>query len=53
MFFLRFWRQSHDQLFFKFACAFGLLAISYAVVGMLPFASDWRVQLASGSSRSA
>ena len=34
LFFLRFWRQTHDRLFGLFASAFALLAIQRAVVAL-------------------
>jgi uncharacterized protein DUF5985 len=34
LFFLRFWVRSRDLLFAMFAAAFGLLALSQAVVGL-------------------
>ena len=41
--FFRFWRQSADRLFLSFAAAFGLLAVSYALLGLVAFATEWRV----------
>ncbi|WP_164008924.1 DUF5985 family protein [Pyxidicoccus trucidator] len=41
LFFLRFWRQSHDRLFAFFALAFSLLA-GNAVAGALLYADDER-----------
>ena len=32
LFFLRFWRQSHDRLFSLFALAFGILAVQRAAL---------------------
>jgi len=43
IFFLRFWRQSRDRLFVWFAYAFALLAVSYALLGTVSFATEWRV----------
>jgi len=41
--FFRFWQQTGDRLFVSFASAFGLLAVSYALVGLVAFATEWRV----------
>ena len=30
IFFLKFWRRTHDSLFLTFACAFGLMAVNQA-----------------------
>jgi hypothetical protein len=43
VFFLRFWQQLRDSLFLWFACAFWILAISYTLLGVLTFATEWRV----------
>jgi hypothetical protein len=43
VFFLRFWQQSRDRLFFWFASAFALLALSYTLLGTIAFATEWRV----------
>ena len=43
MIFFRFWRQSRDRLFLSFASAFWALAISYGVLGLVAFATEWRV----------
>ena len=43
LFFLRFWRQSHDRLFLWFAIAFWTLALSYVLLGMVMFATEARV----------
>jgi hypothetical protein len=43
MIFFRFWRQSRDRLFLSFASAFWTLAISYGVLGLVTFATEWRV----------
>ena len=40
--FLRFWRQSHERLFLWFACAFLLLGVERAVLGLLASATEWR-----------
>lgn len=45
VFFLRFWQQSRDRLFAWFAAAFLGLALSYALLGLLPSASEWQVPL--------
>ena len=34
VFFLRFWRQTHDQFFLYFAIAFGIDAVTRFVLGM-------------------
>ena len=41
--FLKFWRESNDRLFFAFALAFWILAIDYAVLGVVAFATERRV----------
>ena len=43
MFFLRFWRDSQDRLFLRFALAFWMLAVSYILLGAIAFATEWRV----------
>jgi hypothetical protein len=43
VFFLRFWQQSRDRLFLRFALAFWTLAISYTLLGLVTFATEWRV----------
>jgi hypothetical protein len=43
IFFLRFWQQSRDRLFFFFALAFGVLAVSYGLLGTVAFATELRV----------
>jgi uncharacterized membrane protein len=43
LFFLRFWRQSLDRFFLLFALAFAILAFDYAVLGLVSFATEWRV----------
>jgi hypothetical protein len=43
LFFLRFWRDSRDRLFFHFALAFWLLALSYTLLGTIALATDWRI----------
>jgi hypothetical protein len=35
LFFLRFWRASRDRLFLLFAMAFWLLALSWALLGLI------------------
>jgi len=40
--FLRFWRQSRDRLFVWFACAFAILGVERAVLGLAPFATEFR-----------
>lgn len=42
LFFLRFWRDSGDEIFAYFASAFWLFAISYAVLGLVPLADEKR-----------
>lgn len=34
LFFLRFWRRTHDQLFLAFALAFGLLGLGQAILAL-------------------
>jgi hypothetical protein len=41
--FFRFWQQSRDRLFAFFGTAFALLAISYALIGLVAFADDFEV----------
>ena len=43
LFFLRFWRDSQDRLFRWFALAFWVLAASYTLLGLVSFATEWRV----------
>lgn len=43
VFFLRFWQQSRDRLFLRFAWAFWLLALSYTLLGLVSVATEWRV----------
>ena len=43
MFFLRFWQQSRDRLFLWFATAFLVLSFSYTLLGLVTFATEWRV----------
>jgi len=43
VFFLRFWQQSRDRLFLRFASAFWILGLSYALLGLLAFATEFRV----------
>jgi uncharacterized protein DUF5985 len=43
LFFLRFWRDSRDRLFLRFAIAFWLLAMSYVLLGVISFATEWRL----------
>lgn len=35
LFFFRFWRESHDRLFAFFGAAFWLLALSWALLGLV------------------
>ncbi len=43
VFFLRFWRDSRDGLFLRFAFAFWMLGVSYVLLGVISFATEWRV----------
>ena len=43
VYFLRFWQQSRDRLFLRFASAFWILAISYVLLGIVTFATEARV----------
>jgi hypothetical protein len=43
LFFFRFFHQSRDRLFFTFALAFWLLGASYVLLGVVSFATEWRV----------
>jgi hypothetical protein len=43
IFFLRFWQASRDRLFLRFSAAFAVLSISYALLGTVAFATEWRV----------
>lgn len=43
LFFLRFWRRSHDFLFLAFAAAFWLLALNSALVMLVPESEEDRV----------
>lgn len=40
VFFLRFWRQSEERLFLCLASGFGVFAINYAALGLLPLADE-------------
>ena len=42
LFFLRFWHQMRDRLFLWFAIAFWILALSYVLLGVVSFATEWR-----------
>ncbi len=42
LFFLRFWRESHDSLFLTFSIAFWIFAANYAILGLVPFADETR-----------
>ena len=35
LFFLKFWRQTHDSLFLAFAAAFALMALNHGLVALL------------------
>jgi uncharacterized protein DUF5985 len=43
LFFLRFWRDSRDRLFLYFSLAFWAIGTSYVLLGMIAFATEWRV----------
>jgi hypothetical protein len=43
IFFLRFWQQSRDRLFLRFALAFWILSLSYVLLGVISLATEWRV----------
>ena len=43
IFFLRFWQRSRDRLFLRFATAFWILACSYSLLGLVAFATEFRV----------
>jgi hypothetical protein len=43
IFFLRFWQQSRDRLFLRFASAFFVLSFSYTLLGVISVATEWRV----------
>jgi hypothetical protein len=43
IFFLRFWQQSRDRLFLRFATAFWILSFSYILLGVISFATEVRV----------
>jgi hypothetical protein len=40
LYFLRFWRKTHDRLFLNFALAFWLLATNQAIVSLLGTADE-------------
>ena len=42
LFFLRFWRHSHDPLFAFFAAAFGLLGLSWTLLALTSPTEDTR-----------
>jgi hypothetical protein len=43
VFFFRFWHESRDRLFLRFSAAFSVLCVSYALLGMVAFATEFRV----------
>ena len=43
LFFLRFWRDSRDRLFLYFSLAFWTIGVSSVLLGMIAFATEWRV----------
>ena len=43
LFFVRFWRRSHDALFLAFAAAFWLLALNSSLVMLVPESEEDRV----------
>jgi Family of unknown function (DUF5985) len=45
LFFLRFWRVTHDRLFVFFALAFWVLGVHWAVLGVSDFQSEHRYVL--------
>jgi uncharacterized membrane protein YeiB len=45
LFFLRFWRQTHDRLFLVFALAFGLLGIQRLALVLTEPVEEWRTGL--------
>jgi len=42
LFFLRFWRQTHDRLFAFFSLAFGAFAVNWAAVAFVPAGNEAR-----------
>jgi hypothetical protein len=40
VFFLRFWRESEERLFLCLAAAFGVFAVNYSALGLLPLADE-------------
>lgn len=45
LFFLRFWRRSHDHLFLAFAVAFGLLGVGQAIIALSNIPTEERGSL--------
>ena len=45
LFFLRFWRRTHDELFIAFALAFGLLGIGQAILALANIPTEERGSL--------
>jgi uncharacterized membrane protein len=45
LFFLRFWRQTHDRLFLVFALAFGLLGVQRLALVLTEPVEEWRTGL--------
>ena len=45
LFFVRFWRQTGDRLFFVFALAFGLLALQRLALALSEPHDEWRTGL--------
>jgi hypothetical protein len=42
LFFLRFWKRTHDGLFIAFACAFWLLGLTQALLSLTEFPIEER-----------
>jgi hypothetical protein len=42
VFFVRFWSESRERLFLALAAGFGVFAINYALLGVLPLRDEWR-----------
>lgn len=45
LFFLRFWRRTHDELFLAFALAFGLLGLGQSIVALANIPTEERGSL--------
>lgn len=40
LFFIRFWKTTHDRFFLFFAASFGLESIERAMIGLIPYSDE-------------